>query len=305
MSLSRRSFLAASALAGAAATVGAPRAGAAPPEVVTPAHPDYATLTQRGYNRRFTGRPDRIFLPSGSEEVRVAVETAAGDGAPIAVRAGGHGFADFVDDARNRTVIDLGRLRDVRWDSEYRAFSIDAGAQLGPVTEQLLTRWGVTLPAGICKGVGAGGHFSGGGYGPLSRRFGLVADHLHGVEVVTVDADGRARITVATADGPEPDLWWAHTGGGGGNFGVVTRYLLRSGDGADPARALPTAPCPPRRAPCCTPGCCCRSPPPSRSSASSETTCGSSHPTAPRTIRSPACTRPCTSGRDSRAPPMS
>ncbi|MGW5311842.1 FAD-binding oxidoreductase [Nocardia thailandica] len=244
MPLSRRTFLAAPALAYAAATAGAPRAGAAQPEVVTPGHPDYAALTQRGYNRRFTGSPDRVFLPADAEEVRAAVGIAAGDSAPIAVRAGGHGFADLVDDARNRTLLDLGRLREVRWDSEYRAFSVDAGAQLGPVTDRLLNQWGVTLPAGICRGVGAGGHFSGGGYGPLSRRFGLVADHLHGVEVVTVDTDGRARLTVATADGPETDLWWAHTGGRGGNFGVVTRYLLRSrdSDGADPARALPTAP---------------------------------------------------------------
>src|SRR5690606_2126755 len=108
------------------------------------------------------------------------------------------------------------------------------------------SRWGVTVPGGICLGVGMGGHVTGGGYGPLSRKFGLVADHLAGVEVVTVDADGSARTVTAMKDGPEHDLWWAHTGGGGGNFGVVTRFLLRSpdADGTDPTRALPT---PPRR----------------------------------------------------------
>ncbi|WP_309234785.1 BBE domain-containing protein [Nocardia sp. XZ_19_385] len=102
----------------------------------------------------------------------------------------------------------------------------------------------MTVPAGICKGVGVGGHICGGGYGPLSRRHGLVADHLYGVEVVTVDAAGRAALVLATKDGPHEDLWWAHTGGGGGNFGVVTRFLLRSADsdGSDPHLALPRPP---------------------------------------------------------------
>jgi aclacinomycin oxidase len=63
---------------------------------------------------------------------------------------------------------------------------------------------------------------------------------------VTVDADGRAHAVVATRDPSDPnhDLWWAHTGGGGGNFGVVTRYWFRSADasGGDPARLLPRAP---------------------------------------------------------------
>ncbi|MFI1461478.1 FAD-binding protein [Nocardia carnea] len=100
------------------------------------------------------------------------------------------------------------------------------------------------MPGGICRGVGVGGHISGGGYGPLSRRYGLISDHLYGVEVVTVGRDGSTNLTVATRDGPHRDLWWAHTGGGGGNFGIVTRFLLRSpgSDGSDPATALPAPP---------------------------------------------------------------
>jgi hypothetical protein len=75
-----------------------------------------------------------------------------------------------------------------------------------------------------------GGHVSGGGWGWLTRRDSLIVDHLYGVEVVVVDANGAVRTVVATreANDPNRDLWWAHTGGGGGNFGVVTRYLFRS-----------------------------------------------------------------------------
>ncbi|MBH0776812.1 FAD-binding oxidoreductase [Nocardia bovistercoris] len=244
MPLSRRSFLAAPMVGAAATALGAGAANAADVKVVRAGEAEYAALTTRGYNRRFTARPRQIFVPANAEEVRVAVERSVGDGLPLAVRSGGHGFDDFVDNDRTGAIVDLQRLAGVSWDESQRAFAVEPGADLGSVYERLLGGWGVTVPAGICKGVGAGGHVSGGGYGPLSRRFGLVADHLYGVEVVTVDARGSATTVLATKDGPHADLWWAHTGGGGGNFGVVTKYLLRSpeADGADPARALPKPP---------------------------------------------------------------
>ena len=94
--------------------------------------------------------------------------------------------------------------------------------------------------------VGIGGHVLGGAFGFLCRKHGLAADHLYAVEVVVVDETGTAKIIVATREPSDPhhDLWWAHTGGGGGNFGIVTRYWLRSpdADGDDPARLLPAAP---------------------------------------------------------------
>ncbi|HVW59392.1 MAG TPA: BBE domain-containing protein, partial [Puia sp.] len=104
----------------------------------------------------------------------------------------------------------------------------------------------VVLPAAEHPGVGMGGHVLGGAFGFLCREYGLAADHLYGVELVTVDAAGKARSVVATRepDDPSRELWWAHTGGGGGNFGIVTRYWLRSPgtSGSDPFTALPKAP---------------------------------------------------------------
>jgi aclacinomycin oxidase len=122
---------------------------------------------------------------------------------------------------------------------------VESGALLRDVYRTLFTGWGVTIPGGACSSVAAGGHFSGGGYGPLTRAFGYVADHLHAVEVVVVDADGAVRAVTATreADDPNRELWWAHTGGGGGNFGVVTRFWLRSDTaGTNPAELLPRPP---------------------------------------------------------------
>jgi aclacinomycin oxidase len=90
-----------------------------------------------------------------------------------------------------------------------------------------------------------GGHVVGGAFGFLCRELGLAADYLHAVEVVTVEAAGRVGRVVASREPSDPnrDLWWAHTGGGGGNFGVVTRFWFRSpGAGSDPASLLPRAP---------------------------------------------------------------
>jgi hypothetical protein len=242
MRLSRRRFFV-TAAAGIAAAVATGPLAQADSQVVDPGSLQYLALTLRGYNRRFVARPQRIYLPATAEDVVTAVGSAVRDGLRIAARSGGHCFDDFVDSAETQAIVDLGGMRDVHWDEQHRAFSVAAGADLDTMYAGL-NRWGVTVPAGICRGVGAGGHIAGGGYGPLSRHHGLVVDHLYGVELVTVDAAGRARLVTATQDGPNRDLWWAHTGGGGGNFGIVTRYLLRSGgsDGTDPARALPRPP---------------------------------------------------------------
>ncbi|MGH3801642.1 MAG: BBE domain-containing protein [Pseudonocardiaceae bacterium] len=102
------------------------------------------------------------------------------------------------------------------------------------------------FPAAAAPPSASAGTVAGGGYGQLSRKHGLVVDHLYAVEVVVVDRTGRARRVVATREPTDPnrDLWWAFTGGGGGNFGVVTRYWLRSPDatGDDPAKLLPVPP---------------------------------------------------------------
>nr|WP_233841828.1 BBE domain-containing protein [Streptomyces microflavus] len=134
----------------------------------------------------------------------------------------------------------------VEYDYRRRAFVVEAGARLYNVYEALYKGWGVTLPGGICHSVGIGGHVAGGGYGLLSRAHGLVVDHLLAVEVVVVDARGRVRTVIATRheDDPNRDLWWAHTGGGGGNFGLITRYWFRSpgATGSDPGKQLVNPP---------------------------------------------------------------
>ncbi|GAA1988600.1 FAD-binding oxidoreductase [Amycolatopsis minnesotensis] len=200
----------------------------------------------RGDNFRFAGRPDEIRVVSSTGQVVAAVSDAVRSGRRVAVRSGGHCFENFTADPGVRMLLDLSPMDAVGFDAGRRAFAVQPGATIGQVCTTLYQRWGVTIPAGGCPEVGAGGHFAGGGYGPLSRRYGSVVDHLHAVEVVVAGADGRVRAVVATREPGDPnrDLWWAHTGGGGGNFGVVTRYWLRAPEatGDDPSRLLPPSP---------------------------------------------------------------
>ncbi|GAB3703041.1 FAD-binding oxidoreductase [Nocardiopsis oceani] len=233
---------------GSGGGIGTAETGSDPgPEPVGPSDPRYRYLTTRaGGNRRFTGTPDRIHPVRSTDDVVAAVQQAVDEDARLVVRSGGHCFEGFVDDPDVRVVIDTALMNDVSFDPAMEAFSVEAGARLGDVYRALYIGWGVVVPAGESPEVGAGGHILGGGYGFLCRLHGLASDHLHAVEVVVVDASGRARPVIATraADDPNRDLWWAHTGGGGGNFGIVTRYWLRSPEatGADPARLLPAAP---------------------------------------------------------------
>ncbi|MFI6098247.1 FAD-binding oxidoreductase [Lentzea sp. NPDC051213] len=249
--LSRRRLFAGSAALGTAALVGT-RSASADTEAldsayitVTPGSPQYSDLV-RGTNLRFTGTPDTVHLVSNTAQVVAAVQAAVRAGKRLAVRSGGHCYENFVADQAVKAVIDLSPMRSVKFDPARKAFAVEAGATLGEIYDALYKGWGVTIPAGACPTVGVGGHITGGGYGALSRMFGLSVDYLEAIEIVVVDAAGTARSVVATCAPTDPnrDLWWAHTGGGGGNFGVVTKFWFRTPGAvsADPAKQLPRPP---------------------------------------------------------------
>jgi hypothetical protein len=215
------------------------------PVTVRPDDPRYGDLARRG-SRRFEGKPDYVQLVGSTGQVVEAVQDAVREQLRVAVRSGGHCLEAFVADPAVRVVIDTSLMSGLYYDSNMGAFAIEAGARLGEAYRTLFLGWGVTIPAGVSPNVGIGGHVAGGGFGFLCRQHGLASDHLYGVEVVVVDDTGTAKSVVATRepDDPNRDLWWAHTGGGGGNFGVVTRYWFRSpgAESTDPASLLPKAP---------------------------------------------------------------
>ncbi len=213
---------------------------------IGPDDPRYLAVIGKRFNKRFSGSPDYVRLVSSTEQVVSAVEEAVREGRRLAVTSGGHCLEGFVSDPEVRVVIDVSPMKRVYFDAERGAVAVEAGATVGETFRALFEAWGVVIPLGEYPGIGMGGHVVGGAFGFLCRRLGLAADYLQAVEVVTVDASGRASSVVATRETSDPhrDLWWAHTGGGGGNFGVVTRYWFRSpgASGEDPTGLLPRAP---------------------------------------------------------------
>jgi hypothetical protein len=213
---------------------------------IGPDDPRYADLLEKRFNKRFSGKPDYVRLVGSTAQVIDALQEAVRDKLRVVVRSGGHCLEGFVSDPAVRVVIDTSLMTGLTYDAQMGAFAVEAGVTLGEAYRKLFLGWGVTIPAGESPDIGVGGHVLGGAFGFLCRQHGLAADHLYGVEVVVADEAGTVRSVVATREPSDPnrELWWAHTGGGGGNFGVVTRYWLRTpgATGGDPALMLPKAP---------------------------------------------------------------
>jgi FAD/FMN-containing dehydrogenase len=195
--------------------------------------PRYPTMV-RGFNLRWRGHPRWVEVCGDTRQVVSAVQEAVDREMRVTVRCGGHCYEDFVCDNHDGVIIDLSPMNGVHRGDD-GLYCVEGGCTLWNVYTELYREYGVTLPAGSCYAVGAGGHVTGGGYGLLSRLHGLVVDRLHAVEVVRVNAEGRAEVVTVSRDSgseDEREMMWAHLGGGGGNFGVVTKFWF-----ADPPAA--------------------------------------------------------------------
>lgn len=234
---------AAAGVPGGGDTAPAPASGAA--AAITRSDQQYPDLV-RALNARYVAAPDLVQVVDNPAQIPPIVSAAVRAGKRLTVRSGGHCLEDFVYNPDVQVVVDLTNMNRVYYDSKHNAIAVEPGATLLDVYTKLYQTWGITVPGGFCYSVGMGGHVSGGGWGMLTRRNGLIVDHLYGVEVVVVDANGSVRTVVATREPNDPnrDLWWAHTGGGGGNFGVITRFLFRSPGvtSTDPRKLLPKPP---------------------------------------------------------------
>jgi aclacinomycin oxidase len=213
---------------------------------IGPEDPRYHAVVDKRFNKRFAAQPEYVQLAESTERVVDALQHAVDGGGRVTVTSGGHCLEGFVAEPRPRVIIDVSPMKRIYFDAERGAIAVEAGATVGEVFRVLHDTWGVVIPLGEYPGIGIGGHVAGGAFGFLCRQLGLAADYLHAVEVVVVDEHGRAHAVVGTREPKDPhhDLWWAHTGAGGGNFGIVTRYWFRSAGAtsAEPTQLLPRAP---------------------------------------------------------------
>ena len=180
--------------------------------------PDYDTA-RKLYNAMIDKRPGLIAQCLDAADVIAAVNVARDAGLDIAVRCGGHNGPGLgsVDDG---LVIDLSALRGVIVDPEARVAHVLGGTLLGEV-DHATHAFGLAAPFGIISTTGVGGLTLGGGVGHMTRTLGLSIDNLVAADVVLADGS-----FVTANEEQHSDLFWALRGGGG-NFGVVTRFAFR------------------------------------------------------------------------------
>jgi FAD/FMN-containing dehydrogenase len=164
-------------------------------------------------------RPAAVVRPTSAEEVARVVTLAADGGLELAVRSGGHSLAGH-STTEGGIVLDLSAMDGLEIDPEGRTAWAQTGLTAGAYTTAAGAH-GLATGFGDTGSVGIGGITLGGGVGFLVRKLGLTIDSLLAAEVVT--ADGRILQVDAER---HPDLFWALRGGGG-NFGVATRFQFR------------------------------------------------------------------------------
>jgi len=174
-------------------------------------------LLRKGFNKRIEKFPQIIALCSTKEGVAQAVKYAVANKLPIAIKSGGHCMEGFSSN-NGGMVINLSLLNKLEWVKDF-VVKVGPGCTLANLYNNILPKQKI-LPGGSCAGVGIGGLVTGGGYGLMSRLFGLTCDSLQ--EVTMIDGKGNS---VNSKDNPE--LLWACKGGGSGNFGIVTELKFK------------------------------------------------------------------------------
>src|SRR5579884_2583065 len=160
--------------------------------------------------------PDIVVRCAQTDDIIRAVRFAVAHNLAIAVRGGGHNIAgNAVGDGG--LLIDLSPMKTVRIDEKARRAFVAPGATLGDV-DRAAQAFGLAVPTGINSTTGIAGLTLGGGFGWLTRPFGMTIDNLVAADVVTAEGE-----LVRASAAENADLFWAIRGGGG-NFGVVAGF---------------------------------------------------------------------------------
>jgi FAD/FMN-containing dehydrogenase len=168
------------------------------------------------WNAMIDRRPAVIVQCVQADDVPPAISFARKNRLELSIRGGGHNIGGYAL-CDNGVTIDFSRMRKVRVDAEKRRAYVEPGATLADLDEATQAH-GLAMPVGINSTTGIAGLTLGGGFGWLTRKYGMTIDNLVSVDVVT--AEGKKIRASANENG---DLFWA-VRGGGGNFGVVTQF---------------------------------------------------------------------------------
>ena len=174
---------------------------------------------RRIHNALVDRRPALVARCRGAADVADAVKFARAAGLDISIRGGGHNVAGraVVDDA---LMIDLSLMKGIHIDPAARTARVQGGVLWRELNREAGAH-GLAVTGGAISTTGVAGYTLGGGLGWLMAKYGLAADNLNSVEIVTADGE-----ILNVSDDSHPDLFWA-VRGGGGNFGVATSFEFR------------------------------------------------------------------------------
>ncbi len=225
--------------------------------IISPDDPQWRSVTQP-YNRRYRAANCRfVYMPTNTQGVVDALTAILNDLKTknelnligtrqiVGVKSGGHCYQNHVFNSNTLYVIDMvlmDGVNIVKNSPTENSVTIQGGAMLWNVYNKVNRGASLVIPGGVCAGVGVGGHFQGGGYGLNSRQFGLVVDYIETLTSVIIDKDDSGNYIAKTVVAHKPTeppsgngdnyrlenwLFYGGTGGGGGNFGIVTEYTMK------------------------------------------------------------------------------
>ncbi|KAL0305390.1 UNVERIFIED_CONTAM: Berberine bridge enzyme-like 18 [Sesamum radiatum] len=168
-------------------------------------------------------KPVAIIVPQHESHIQAAIYCCIKHNIRLRIRSGGHDYEGLSYISKTPFVlIDMRNFRSVSVDTENRTAWIQAGATLGELYHGIAEKSPtLAFSAGVCPTVGVGGHFSGGGYGMISRKYGIAADNIIDAKIIVVS--GR----ILDRSSMEKDLFWAIRGGGGASFGVILAWKVK------------------------------------------------------------------------------
>ncbi|KAG0347175.1 hypothetical protein BG005_000346 [Podila minutissima] len=169
-------------------------------------------------------QPKYIIYPRGDDEVIKAIQYAKANKLAVAIRTGGHQYSGASSTYGNNIQLDLSNTYDdLRWENnECTQVTVGISYSLRVFHDKLAVK-NRFVPHGQCSHVHLGGHVQTGGYGQLGRSFGLLADHVQKIRIITADGEPRE---IQRANQNDEDLFFAVLGGSPGNFGVVTHVTV-------------------------------------------------------------------------------
>jgi FAD/FMN-containing dehydrogenase len=168
------------------------------------------------WNAMIDRKPALIVRATGAADVMYAVDYARENDLLLSVKGGGHNIAGSAV-CEGGLMLDCSGMTDVRVDPVARIARVGPGATLGDVDHET-GAFGLAAPGGVVSTTGVAGLTLGGGFGWLSRKYGLAVDNLRSVDVVTAAGE-----LVHASEAENPELFWGIRGGGG-NFGIVTSF---------------------------------------------------------------------------------